>query len=80
MPRSSIIAFLEGIKKSSHVDVIHIDPALDEQTWRLIKQRIDKDWSLVDCASFVVMKQHGITEALTTDQHFEQAGFVRLLK
>jgi predicted nucleic acid-binding protein len=37
-------------------------------------------WSLVDCASFVVMRQQGIVEALTTDHHFEQAGFVRLLK
>jgi predicted nucleic acid-binding protein len=34
----------------------------------------------VDAASFVVMSERGITEALTTDQHFEQAGFVRLLK
>ncbi len=42
--------------------------------------RADKEWSLVDCASFVVMQQRGLTEALTTDRHFEQAGFVRLLK
>ena len=40
----------------------------------------DKEWPLTDCVSFVVMKERGITEALTGDRHFEQAGFVALLK
>jgi hypothetical protein len=39
----------------------------------------DKSWGLVDCASFVVMQQRGITEAFTSDRHFEQAGFACLL-
>jgi predicted nucleic acid-binding protein len=42
--------------------------------------RADKDWSLTDCISFVVMQREGITEALTADHHFEQAGFVPLLR
>ena len=41
--------------------------------------RSDKNWSLTDCISFVVMQDHGITEALTADRHFEQAGYVPLL-
>lgn len=57
-----------------------MDRLTDEQVWELFKSRPDKEWSWVDCASFVVMKQRGILEALTTDHHFEQAGFVRLLK
>jgi len=44
------------------------------------RRRPDKDWSLTDCISFVVMQREGITEALTADHHFEQAGFVALLK
>ncbi len=44
------------------------------------RSRQAKEWSLVDCASFVFMGQRGILEALTTDHHFEQAGYVRLLK
>ncbi len=46
----------------------------------LFRQRPDKAWSLTDCISFVVMQREGITEALTGDHHFEQAGFVALLK
>jgi predicted nucleic acid-binding protein len=42
--------------------------------------RPDKDWSLTDCASFLLMKKEGITEALAHDQHFEQAGFKALLR
>jgi hypothetical protein len=45
----------------------------------LYTERSDKDWSLTDCISFAVMQDHGITEALTADRHFEQAGFVPLL-
>jgi predicted nucleic acid-binding protein len=45
----------------------------------LFSQRPDKSWSLTDCISFIVMEEHGITEALTADRNFEQAGFVPLL-
>ena len=44
------------------------------------RQRQDKDWSLTDCISFIVMRDRRIVEALTGDHHFEQAGFVALLK
>ena len=45
----------------------------------LLKKRIDKSWSLCDAVSFVLLEERSRTEALTTDHHFEQAGFVRLL-
>jgi uncharacterized protein len=45
----------------------------------LFKQRLDKDWSLCDCVSFVTMSDSGISNALSTDHHFEQAGFSALL-
>ncbi len=80
IPRPAILAFVESLKVSPYVQVIHIDPVLDGQAWQLLKSRQDKEWSLVDSASFVLMAQLGLTEALTTDHHFEQAGFVRLLK
>lgn len=74
------IVHLSAIRLATWVDVLHIDQALDAAAWNLWQSRPDKEWSLVDCASFVVMQQRGLTDALTTDRHFEQAGFVRLLK
>jgi predicted nucleic acid-binding protein len=52
IPRSAIVAFVENLRSSTYVQVIHIDSVLDEQTWQLLKSRQDKEWSLVDCASF----------------------------
>ena len=46
----------------------------------LYHDRADKEWSLTDCVSFLVMQQRGIIEALTADHHFQQAGFEILLK
>jgi uncharacterized protein len=40
----------------------------------------DKEWSLTDCASFIIMRERGLSEALTRDRHFEQAGFIALLR
>jgi predicted nucleic acid-binding protein len=80
VPRPTQIQFFDDLKTASWVDVVVIDAACDTLAWTLLKARPDKEWSLVDCASFVLMQQRGIADALTTDHHFEQAGFVRLLK
>ena len=80
IPRTTVVAFIEGLKSSPHVEIVHVDAALDAEAWQLLRKRLDKEWSLVDCASFVLMSRWGIREALTSDQDFEQAGFVRLLK
>ncbi len=47
---------------------------------KLYANRLDKDWSLTDCISFVIMQQEGLSDALTADHHFQQAGFSILLK
>jgi hypothetical protein len=46
----------------------------------LYENRLDKDWSLTDCVSVTVMTQRGLSEALTADHHFEQAGFRAVFK
>jgi uncharacterized protein len=46
----------------------------------LYEQRLDKDWSQTDCASFLIMQQYQIAEALAYDKHFEQAGFIALMR
>ncbi len=80
IPRPQLIAFIAAVKASPHVDIVHVDLRLDAQAWQLFTERPDKEWSLVDCASFAVMGQRGLLEGFTTDHHFEQAGFVCLLK
>jgi predicted nucleic acid-binding protein len=80
IPRARSIEFIDRLRKSPYVEVVHIDSSTDAEAWQLLKSYSDKDWSLVDCASFVMMRRLGIVEALTTDHHFEQAGLVRLLK
>ncbi len=79
-PRPAGIKFIDDLKASPQVGIVHIDAERDEQAWQLLKRREDKAWSLVDCSSFIVMQELGINEALTADRHFEQAGFVCLLK
>ena len=80
VPRKQQVDLINTIKSVAWVEVVHIDPTLDEQAVELFRQRQDKIWSLVDCSSFVVMQHRGISEAFTADHHFEQAGFIRVLK
>jgi uncharacterized protein len=80
LPRGQQIQLMSDLRAATWVDVVHLDSALDSAAWALWMSRPDKDWSLVDCASFVVMQSQRLTEALTTDHHFEQARFTRLLK
>jgi predicted nucleic acid-binding protein len=78
--RAAAAAFLQRLEQNPFVRII---PSDDEQFARgfdLYQRRTDKEWSLTDCISFVVMADEQITEALTGDHHFEQAGFVALLR
>jgi len=74
------LRYVDAVKTASYVNVIYIDAVIETAAWSLLKNRADKTWSLVDATSFVIMQQLGVQEALTTDHHFEQAGFIRLLK
>jgi len=79
LPRSEALAFVAAVRQSERVQLVHVDAPLDAAAWDLLGRRLDKEWSLTDAASFVVMEHLGISEALTTDDHFRQAGFVVLL-
>jgi len=74
------VTLVESLRASPRATIVTLNTALLERGLKLFKERKDKDWSLTDCISFVVMKDEGIHEALTGDQHFEQAGFAALLK
>jgi predicted nucleic acid-binding protein len=79
LPRKEVIKAMNAFKSDAAVEIVHIDASMDNQAWKLLEARSDKEWSLVDASSFVLMQQFGITEALTTDHHFTQAGFIKLL-
>ncbi len=80
IPRPKAIAFIQSLRTSPYVDVMHISKEIDTKAREHLINRPDKEWSLVDCSSFIVMQERKITESLTSDHHFEQAGFIRLLK
>ena len=70
---------VNDLEADSRTSIVPPSQSLFERGMDLYNARDDKDWSLTDCISFIVMKEHGITEALTGDRHFEQAGFRALL-
>ena len=78
--RAGFGRLLDVLQDNSWVTILPPEPDLYERGVALYLARTDKDWSLTDCISFVTMQERGITEALTGDRHFEQAGFVALLK
>ena len=78
--RLQILRGVDSIQQSPRFQIFHITPELHEEAFQLLQARPDKNWSWVDAASFVVMRQNQITQALTTDHHFEQAGFEALIK
>ena len=78
--RQEFISTLEDLRQNPAVTIVPPDSSLFDQAIELFARRADKAWSLTDCISFVVMQRQGITEALTGDKHFQQAGFVALLK
>lgn len=78
--RPRVIAAIQKVRTDPNTEIVHVDETTDDEAWRLLEGRQDKDWSLVDASSFVVMRRYGMGEALTTDHHFEQAGFVRVPK
>lgn len=78
--RQAVIRLCQILESAPDVEIIPPSPELYNRGLERYALRSDKDWSLTDCISFVVMEQRGLTEALTADHHFDQAGFTMLLK
>lgn len=78
--RKAGATLLTSIEMDENVVIIPVSEELYEKGLNLFAKRPDKEWSLTDCISFVVMQECGITKALTTDMHFQQAGFQVLMR
>lgn len=78
--RQEAIEVIEEFFASEEVEIVRLDPDLFERAFHIYKGHQDKEWGLVDCCSFVVMKEAAVSTALTFDQHFVQAGFTALMR
>jgi uncharacterized protein len=77
--RQNIRNFVNDLRQSPASEVVPASSGLLDKALDLYHRHRDKEWTLTDCTSFIIMRERGITEALTGDRHFEQAGFIALL-
>lgn len=80
VPRGRGLKYIETLHSVDWIEIVHVDELLNRKAWLFLENRLDKQWSLVDAVSFILMQERNLIEALTEDHHFEQAGFVPLLK
>jgi uncharacterized protein len=80
LPRVETLAFAWDLLSDPAVELVWVNEELHRAALSLLQARLDKTYSLCDAVSFLLMRQDGVAEALTTDRHFEQEGFARLLR
>jgi predicted nucleic acid-binding protein len=79
LPRPLSLNFVAALAMDADVELVWVDRATHDEAMRLLLSQLDKTYSLCDAVSFLLMRQRRLIDALTTDRHFEQAGFRRLL-
>ena len=80
IPRNTSFKFVREVESSELVKIVWIDTELHGEAMNLLEARLDKNYSLCDAVSFVVMREYELTDALTTDRHFQQEGFAGMLE
>lgn len=73
------VELVDALRADPRVTIVHQTPELFFAGVDLYRRRLDKGYSLTDCMSMVVCREHGIADVLTHDRHFEQEGFAILL-
>jgi uncharacterized protein len=79
LSRPTVIEAINKIKRDASVEIVQVERAIDDRAWALLEARLDKEWSLVDASSIIIMKDFGMTEALSTDECFPTEGLIKLL-
>ncbi len=77
--RVQAIELLNPLEGDSGIEIVPISERLVKRAFALYKERPDKEWGMTDCISFIVMQEQGLSDTLTTDEHFRQAGYNALL-
>lgn len=77
--RAAAVRLLDAIEQDRDVEIVPLSEESYKEGLELFRQHQDKEWGLTDCISFVVMRDRNVTDALTADNHFCQAGFRALL-
>lgn len=77
--REAAVRLLSAVQNDPKVEIVSASDDLYQRALEMYRERIDKEWGLIDCMSFIVMSDHQLTDALTADNHFRQAGFNALL-
>jgi predicted nucleic acid-binding protein len=77
--RERFTAFVQALQTNPLTTIVPCESTWFERGLKRFSSRRDKEWSLTDCISFVVMEDNGVTEARTDDHHFAQTGFTTLL-
>ena len=78
--RSAVVSMVKAIRNNWNCTVVD---QTHEQFARALSHYAeydDKEWSLVDCASILLMKERTIKEVLSFDHHFEQAQLTTLMR
>ena len=78
--RASVIRGVDAIRSNPNAEVVPQTSIQFSEAFDAYRRMTDKEWSLTDCASFALMRERGLFEALAHDNHFQQAGFVALLR
>ncbi len=78
--RASVILGVDAIRSNPNTEVVPQTSIQFSEAFDAYRRMPDKEWSLTDCASFALMRERGVSEALAHDHHFEQAGFIALLR
>ena len=78
--RSDVVELLRDLKNNPNVEIVSQTHEQFKAAADMYAKRLDKNWSLTDCASFLLMKERGIAEALAHDRHFQQAEFIPLMR
>jgi len=72
------VAAVRAIRAVPTLTIVHVEPEVEEDAWRWLRRRDEREYSFIDATSFAVMRRRRMREALAFDGDFSAAGFVEV--